>query len=101
MVKTSGREDLHNSNTQMKVFRSIPAAVVLSGSLIATATPATAYESYRVTPTYTGGYRIYGSNGYRGRLRPDYTDGGTSRNSSGGGFRYRPNYTGGRTNTFY
>ena len=85
----------------MKLFRSIPAAVVLGSSLVAVAPPASANESYRVTPTHTGEYRIYGSNGYRGRLRPDYTGGGTSRNSSGGGFRYRPNYTGGRTNTFY
>ena len=61
----------------MKLFTAIATAVVLGGSLIAAGTPASAYESYRVTPTYNGGYRINGSNGYNGRYTPNYTGGGT------------------------
>ena len=100
MVKRSRRDDLHNTKTQMKLFTAIATAVVLGGSFIAAGTPASAYESYRVTPTYNGGYRINGSNGYNGRYTPNYTGGGTYGDNSGGGFRYRPNYTGGGTYTF-
>ena len=39
MVKRSRREDLHNTEAQMKLFRSIPAAVVLGRSLVAVAPP--------------------------------------------------------------
>ena len=69
--------DLHNTKTQMKLFTAIATAAVIGGSLIAAATPASAYESYRVTPTYNGGYRINSSNGYNGRYTPRYGGGGT------------------------
>ena len=72
----------------MKLFRSIPAAVVRSSLLLSSSQPA---KGYRVTPTY-GEYRIYGSNGYRGRLRPT---GGTTTT-----VMVHALTTGRRTNTF-
>ena len=51
MVKRSKRDDLYNTKIQMKLFTAIATAVVLGGSLIATATPASA--QYYGTSTYT------------------------------------------------
>ena len=59
MVKRSRRDDLHNTKTQMKLFTAIATAVVLGGSLIATATPASAQY-------YGGGY------GYNNNTRNGY-----------------------------
>ena len=55
MVKRSRRDDLHNTKTQMKLFTAIATAVVLGGSLIATANPASAQ--------YYGGYQNHTING--------------------------------------
>ena len=85
----------------MKLFTAIAAAVVFGGSLIATASPASAYPTYRVTPRYGGGYNVRGSNGYSGSYRPRYGGGGTYRDSYGGGYRYSPRYGGGGTYSFY
>ena len=85
----------------MKLFTTIATAVVIGGSLITTATPASAYDTYRVTPRYGGGYRINGSNGYSGNYTPRYGGGGIYRDSNGGGYRYSPRYGGGGTYTFY
>ena len=65
MVKSSRRDDLHNTKTQMKLFTIIATAVVLGGSLIATATPASA-QYYNGTSTTIGGttfHNGYGSGG--------------------------------------
>ena len=34
MVKRSGRDDLHNSKTQMKLFTAIATAAVIGGSIV-------------------------------------------------------------------
>ena len=85
----------------MKLFSAFATTVVISGAVVSAAAPASAYETYRVTPTYNGGYRINGSDGYNGRFTPGYNGGGTYRDSGGGGFRVRPNYSGGSTYTFF
>ena len=82
MVKRSKRDDLHNTKTQMKLFTAIATAVVLGGSLIATATPASA--QYYGTSTYTVRPR---ANGFQ--VRDSYGNHTNYTNRGGGGYNYR------------
>ena len=87
MVKRSRRDDLHNTKTQMKLFTAIATAVVLGGSFIATATPASA--QYYGTSTYTVRPR---ANGFQ--VRDSYGNYTNYTNRGGGGYNYN-NSTGG------
>ena len=87
MVKRSRRDDLHNTKSQMKFFNAIAAAVVFGGSIIATATPASAQfyggsygynngspNSYGDFGSYNRAPRSYGSPGsnsfYQNKIAP-------------------------------
>ena len=86
MVCLSGVMPLTTPKNQMKFFNAIAAAAVIGGSLISTATPASAqyYSGNYGTSTYTVRPR---ANGFQ--VRDNYGNYTNYTNRAGGGYNYR------------